>query len=66
MQSKQEIICGDCLPILKSYADKQFDLVLCDPPYGIGVDKNQIGGRGDQKKTLHGMLIRHIRNTLNR
>ena len=33
--STQEVICGDCLPIMKGYKDKQFDLVLCDPPYGV-------------------------------
>ena len=38
MQSKQEIICGDCLPIMRTFKDKQFDLVLCDPPYGVDLD----------------------------
>lgn len=37
---KQEVICGDSLPIMKGYKDKQFDLVLCDPPYGIGIANN--------------------------
>jgi len=30
-----EIICADCLDILKSMPDKSVDLVLTDPPYGI-------------------------------
>lgn len=30
-----EVIEGDCLPIMQRYADKQFDLVITDPPYGI-------------------------------
>ena len=34
-----QVICGDCLPILKSLPDKCIDLVLTDPPYGIGADK---------------------------
>ena len=27
---------GDCLEIMKQFEDKSFDLVLTDPPYGIG------------------------------
>jgi len=30
----QEIIQGDCLEVMKGFADKSFDLVLTDPPYG--------------------------------
>ena len=29
-----EIICGDCLDIMKDWPDKCVDLVLTDPPYG--------------------------------
>lgn len=31
-----EVITGDCLEVMKKYPDKYFDLVLTDPPYGIG------------------------------
>lgn len=31
-----EIICADCLEVLKSMPDKSVDLVLTDPPYGLG------------------------------
>lgn len=34
--STQTIIQGDCLEVMKTFADKSFDLVLTDPPYGIG------------------------------
>ena len=30
-----KVIQGDCLEIMKTFADNQFDLVLTDPPYGI-------------------------------
>lgn len=33
---KSEIILGDSLEVMKGFADKSFDLVLTDPPYGIG------------------------------
>lgn len=33
---KQEIICGDCLEVMKGFADKSFDCVIVDPPFGIG------------------------------
>ncbi len=33
--SKQQIIQGDCLEVMRGFADKSFDLVLTDPPYGI-------------------------------
>lgn len=31
---------GDCLEFMSSIADKSIDLVLTDPPYGIGISKN--------------------------
>ncbi|MEK9206869.1 MAG: DNA methyltransferase [Patescibacteria group bacterium] len=49
-KTTQEVICGDCLPIMRGYKDKQFDLVLCDPPYGIGADKGVGGGISKGRK----------------
>ena len=31
-----QIIQGDCLEVMKTFDDNQFDLVLTDPPYNIG------------------------------
>ena len=31
-----EIICGDCLEVMKDWPDNCVDLVLTDPPYGVG------------------------------
>ncbi len=31
-----QIVCGDCLEIMADWRDKCVDLVLTDPPYGIG------------------------------
>lgn len=36
--TEQKIIQGDCLEVMRGFADKSFDLVLTDPPYGIGKD----------------------------
>ena len=35
-----KIICGDCLEIMKDIPDKSIDLVLTDPPYGMGYLSN--------------------------
>jgi len=37
---ENEIICGDCLSVMKDWPDGCVDLVLTDPPYGIG-ESNQ-------------------------
>lgn len=38
--AEQTVIQGDCLEVMRGFADKQFDLVLTDPPYGIGIAAN--------------------------
>lgn len=40
--SEVKLHLGDCLEIMKSIPDKSIDLVLTDPPYGIGADDNPI------------------------
>jgi DNA modification methylase len=35
---ENKIINADCMDILKQLPDKCIDLVLTDPPYGIGID----------------------------
>ena len=45
LDDEQKVICGDSLEIMKTFKDKQFDLVLTDPPYGIGAySKGTMGG----------------------
>lgn len=29
---------ADCMEVMKTFSDKEFDLAIVDPPYGIGVD----------------------------
>ena len=43
-----QIITGDCLEAMKLIPDKSIDLVLTDPPYGLGYDK-QASVRGGQQ-----------------
>ena len=31
-----EIICGDCLDVMRGMADNSVDAVITDPPYGVG------------------------------
>ena len=51
-----QIISGDCLDVMKDWPDGCVDLVLADPPYGIG--EKWVGGKGhgwgqtDTEKTV--------------
>jgi len=36
-----QIIHGDCLEVMKNMQDKSIDLILTDPPYGIGLKYDQ-------------------------
>jgi DNA modification methylase len=33
-----QVICGDCLEVMKHIPEKSVDLVLTDPPYNVGLD----------------------------
>ena len=46
------LYCADCLSVLKMLPDKCVDLILTDPPYGIGADKG-VGGFGSSKTDKH-------------
>lgn len=35
-----QIICGDCLEVMKDWPEGCVDAVITDPPYGIGIAKN--------------------------
>jgi DNA modification methylase len=56
--SNIEIIQGDCLKVMKSFRDKQFDLVLTDPPYGINAQQKdgKIGGTSASVEKLAGQI----------
>jgi len=48
-RSKIELYNVDCLPFMKQCEDKQFDLAIVDPPYGIGMDGTVGIGIGKKK-----------------
>ena len=35
---KIQLVNGDCMDVMRNLPDNAFDLAICDPPYGIGVD----------------------------
>lgn len=53
--SEQKIIQGDCLEVMKTFADKSFDLVLTDPPYGLDYAKseNHKQGKFGKQSSFH-------------
>ncbi len=40
---------ADCIEVMKTFKDEQFDLAIVDPPYGLGID-----GQKEQKDGLYG------------
>lgn len=45
-----ELIHGDCMDLMRGAKDKQWDLAICDPPYGIGMDGGKIGFSGGMER----------------
>lgn len=43
LKEKIDVICGDCIDILKTYPDDQFNLIITSPPYA-DARKHQYGG----------------------
>ncbi len=41
----------DCMDLMKEYSDNYFDLAIVDPPYGININKMNMGGRQTVKPT---------------
>ena len=42
---------ADNMEVMKTFKDKQFSLAIIDPPYGIGVNQMNMGGRSTVKPT---------------
>ena len=57
---------ADNLEIMRGFADKEFDLAIVDPPYGIDINPNMGIKKGKRNATrqLNGIKIFHHKNTL--
>ena len=44
---------ADCMEVMKKFKDKEFDLAIVDPPYGINIDGGHIGGSVLAKTTAY-------------
>lgn len=42
------VIHGDALETMRSWPDKAFDLIVTDPPYGVGMDVKRANAGGDK------------------
>jgi site-specific DNA-methyltransferase (adenine-specific) len=47
---KSEVHLIDCMEFMRSCKDKQFDLAVVDPPYGIGISSNPVRQMHSKKK----------------
>ena len=51
------IICGDCLDVMKDMPDNSVDLVLTDPPYGIGLEYDTYNDSRENLTALAGPFV---------
>lgn len=53
MTMKINLFNTDCLPAMREYPDKAFDLAVVDPPYGINAPNMQMGNAPNRKGHGH-------------
>lgn len=58
---KATLINGDCMEYMSTLKDKEFDLAVVDPPYGININQMNMGSRKTVKPTKKGWDL-HIPN----
>lgn len=54
-----KVFCCDCLDFLKTCENNQFDLAICDFPYGINANKMGMGGTASNRRTARRMYKEH-------
>ena len=54
-----EIYNEDCLSAMKRMKDKQFDLAIVDPPYGLGLDMINKVDRNKRQKRNDRSIVKH-------
>ena len=52
MFSKNEIIHGDCIKIIKNFPDNCFNLIFADPPYNLQLPQNRKLVRKDGSEVI--------------
>ena len=61
MKTEQKIIQGDCIEVMRGFADKSFDLVLTDPPYGVSLGYDSFD---DSKKNVRELIEKFLPEAL--
>jgi site-specific DNA-methyltransferase (adenine-specific) len=49
MNDKTKVYNADCLPAMKEFPDKYFELAIVDPPYGIKISNSGTNGGSNKK-----------------
>ncbi len=55
----------DCIEAMKEYPDKHFDLVIADPPYGLGLDMITKVDSNARQGRKNGSVLKHEEKTWN-
>lgn len=54
---------ADCMEVMKTFKDKQFDLAIVDPPYGIDADNKNNGKNSDIHEKMSKAKINTYKKT---
>jgi site-specific DNA-methyltransferase (adenine-specific) len=54
---------ADCMEVMKTFNDKQFDLAIVDPPYGIDADNKNNGKNSDRHEKTSKAKINTYKKT---
>ena len=52
---QNKVIHGDCLDVMPTISDKSIDLIVTDPPYGVGISGGGSVGGGSYRGKVHSM-----------
>ena len=58
-----ELHNADCMEVMKTFKDKQFDLAIVDPPYGIDADNKNNGKNSDRHEKMSKAKINTYKKT---
>ena len=54
---------ADCMEVMKTFKDKQFDLAIVDPPYGVDADNKNNGKNSDRHEKMSKAKINTYKKT---